>query len=34
MTRPMWKFLFEAHHIICSKDQAANPFGALAWSYY
>ena len=27
-----WKFLFEALFVRFSRDQAANPFGFLAWS--
>ena len=33
MMRLTWKFLFEAHSFRFNKDQAANPFGVLAWSY-
>ena len=29
----MKKFLFEALCVRFSKDQAANPYGVLAWSY-
>ena len=29
----MKKFLFEALFVRFSKDQAANPYGVLAWSY-
>ena len=27
-----WKFLFEALFVRFSRNQAANPFGVLAWS--